>query len=124
MKSIIQDQLRDPAGWKDGLYYPDGFGKAGFGINISPDGQVWFPMVKPENGEGQKPTQETVQPLQEPVTSHQLIDLPIPEKLSVTKCLICGNTVPGKRIDRKYCSPKCRQQASRGKQLHLAGLEL
>jgi hypothetical protein len=35
-------------------------------------------------------------------------------------CVICGSLVPGKRIDRHYCSARCRKRASRqGKQLEL-----
>jgi hypothetical protein len=34
------------------------------------------------------------------------------------KCVICSNPIPGKRIDRHFCSIRCRVKASRrGKQL-------
>ncbi len=33
----------------------------------------------------------------------------------------CGSIIPGKRIDRRYCSPKCRKQASRNSR-QLAGV--
>jgi hypothetical protein len=45
-----------------------------------------------------------------------------PAKLSVTEaplCEVCKQPVPGKRTDRKTCSPKCRKIASRGRQLEL-----
>jgi hypothetical protein len=52
-------------------------------------------------------------------------------ELSVTKkprklkyrCPICGVKVRGKRKDRLFCSPNCRQRACRGKQLVMAGIK-
>lgn len=48
----------------------------------------------------------------------------VTDNLAITtdNICFCGNIIPGKRIDRKYCSPKCRKAASRGKQLVLAGV--
>lgn len=34
-------------------------------------------------------------------------------KLSVTKTCFCGKSFKAKRIDAAFCSPKCRQTASR-----------
>jgi hypothetical protein len=57
----------------------------------------------------------------------QVTEVPqaIPQQLSVTSlplCEVCGEPVPGKREDRRFCPPKCRQAASRGRQLDFAGL--
>lgn len=65
------------------------------------------------------PYQNNSQPTEKP----KEVVLHTPVKLSVTetvkRCPICRKTVPGKRIDRQFCSPACRQRACRGKQLEL-----
>jgi hypothetical protein len=73
-----------------------------------------------------KDTADGVAPLEQakqPMLPEKPIHFPIPAKLSVTKtlnkCIVCGKVIPGKRIDRKLCSAKCRKVASRGKQLVL-----
>jgi hypothetical protein len=47
MKSNTEQQ-KDPAGWKGSVYYPDSKNGCGFGIEVLPDGRVWFPMIKPD----------------------------------------------------------------------------
>jgi hypothetical protein len=37
-------------------------------------------------------------------------------------CFICNNPVLGRRLDRRYCSARCRKVASRGKQLELSAV--
>ena len=116
---------KEATGWQGNIFYPDGPDGSGFGIEVLPDGRVWFPMLKAD----QEPTPniypETSQPLQEPVSIPKGIHLPIPlPNVTDNSCIICGKSVPGKRVDRKYCSARCRKVASRGKQLTLAGVEL
>jgi predicted nucleic acid-binding Zn ribbon protein len=36
-------------------------------------------------------------------------------------CFVCGTSVMGKRVDRQYCSARCRQRGCRKKQFELAG---
>jgi hypothetical protein len=73
-----------------------------------------------------KDTVDEVAPLEQakqPMLPEKVIHFPIPAKLSVTKkmnkCIVCGKSIQGKRIDRKLCSGRCRKIASRGKQLVL-----
>jgi predicted nucleic acid-binding Zn ribbon protein len=47
-------------------------------------------------------------------SSRWQLEATIPEE---RLCVICGLPVPGRRIDRRYCSARCRKIASRGKQL-------
>lgn len=116
------NELKVSNGWKGNVYYPDGPDGNGFGIEILPDGQVWFPMLKTDNDKSQKVASETSQPLQESVsTSNGIYLSTLMQNVTDNSCLICGSPVPGKRLDRRYCSAKCRKRASRGKQLSLSG---
>lgn len=70
----------------------------------------------------EKTASNTAQTAPEPVTQFPTIHLPTPTKnVTDNYCLICGSPVPGKRLDRKFCSARCRKAASRGKQLALMG---
>jgi hypothetical protein len=119
------NELKVSNGWRGNVYYPDGPDGNGFGIEILPDGRVWFPMLKADNDKVQKASLETCQPLQETVSTANGIYLStLMQNVTDNSCLICGSPVPGKRLDRRYCSAKCRKRASRGKQLSLAGVGL
>lgn len=121
MRSKVKD-LKDAPGWKGNVFYPDGPDGNGFGIEILPDGRVWFPMLKADNDKVQKASPETCQLSQEPVSTNSGIYLStLMQNVTDNSCVICGNPVLGKRLDRQYCSAKCRKRASRGKQLSLAG---
>jgi hypothetical protein len=44
LKSNIKE-IKEPSGWQGNIYYPDGSGGKGFGIEVLPNGQVWFPCI-------------------------------------------------------------------------------
>jgi hypothetical protein len=92
---------------------------------VLPDGRVWFPMLKADHELTPNTPPETCQASQETVLTSQVIHLPTPRQIVTDNyCIVCGKSAPGKRLDRKYCSARCRKVASRGKQLTLVGVEL
>jgi len=38
-------EIKEPSGWQGNIFYPDGPGGQGFGIEILPNGRVWFPCI-------------------------------------------------------------------------------
>jgi hypothetical protein len=121
-------EKKEPPGWKGKAFYPNGFGGDGFGISVLPNGSVSFPVIKTDLAKAQEGPQKRAYPLAEHVSTPKEVQLPTPRSdvtdNSVNLCVICGRPAPGKRIDRRYCSAKCRKKASRGKSLLLAGNQL
>lgn len=110
--------LKEVSGWKGNIFYPAGLDGNGFGIEVLANGRVWFPMVKTDSEPTQQTILETGQVWQEPVAGQKVVHFPTPladvTDNSARFCLICSSMVPGKRLDRRYCSAKCRKKASRG----------
>lgn len=85
--------------------------------NLMPGQKVLFLA----NGERQlaDSTGKAIVPFHSPADSllkPKEVHFTAPAKLSVTKCVICGADVPGKRRDRQFCSGRCRVKAYRGRQ--------
>jgi hypothetical protein len=120
MPKSLLEKKNDPPGWKGNVYFTSGKVDSGpcYGIKILKDGRVVFPPL-----DAPKTSELPNQPLPEPMSQPIKVLPDILVKLSVTKCLICDSPIPGKREDRKFCSPRCRQIASRkNRQLELIKL--
>jgi hypothetical protein len=131
-KTLAEHPLpANPPGWKGNVYYPSGKVGIGDGYGIKQvsgklyDLDVIFPVIN------EKPKVPIIlnQPIPifiQSVTSDKAIH-PDTSQENVTDnlnlCVVCGSRVEGKRIDRHYCSARCRKRASRqGKQLVLTGV--
>jgi hypothetical protein len=97
IKTKASEPRRDLSGWKGNVFYPDGVNGRGFGIDVAPDGRVWFPMVEADSEPTPKTTLETSQGEQELVAIHKAVHLPtLPPDVTDNSgncCLICGNPV-------------------------------
>jgi hypothetical protein len=55
--------LKEPSGWQGNIFYPDGTDGQGFGIEVLPNGQVWFPRITSVEEKNQLSVQEPGSPL-------------------------------------------------------------
>ena len=62
MKLRIKE-LKEPSGWQGNIFYPDGTDGQGFGIEVLPDGRVWFPRLNTAEEKTQLSSQEPGSPL-------------------------------------------------------------
>jgi predicted nucleic acid-binding Zn ribbon protein len=126
MATRLKDKKdKQETNWKGLVYYPDGTDNDGYGIQVESNGFVWFPkVINPDKPVPPEMPRIAVQTKAETCDKGQQVVQSSTPQLSVTKhCDICGNPLQAGRSDARYCSPKCRQTASR-KNRQLALLEV
>ena len=64
MKLRTKD-LKEPFGWHGNIFYPDGTDGQGFGIEVLPDGRVWFPRLNKAEEQTQPLFQRSGSPLED-----------------------------------------------------------
>ena len=62
MKLRIKE-LKEPSGWQGSIFYPDGTDGQGFGIEVLPNGRVWFPRFTSAGEKTQPLFQQSGSPL-------------------------------------------------------------